>query len=47
MSVFGDTVGVRLLILCGLAGLLTIAFIIAALVVKLTTDLAIRVGLHT
>jgi hypothetical protein len=41
MSVFGDTVGVRLLILCGLAGLLTIAFIIAALVVKLTTDLAI------
>jgi polyisoprenyl-phosphate glycosyltransferase len=41
MSVFGDTVGVRLLILCGFAGLLTIAFIVAALVVKLTTDLAI------
>ena len=41
MSVFGDRVGVRLLILCGFAGLLTIAFIVAALIVKLTTDLAI------
>jgi glycosyltransferase involved in cell wall biosynthesis len=41
MSVFGDTVGVRLLILCGFAGLLTIAFIVAALVIKLTTHLAI------
>ena len=41
MSVFGDTVGVRLLILCGFAGVLTIASIVAALVVKLITDLAI------
>jgi len=41
MSVFGDTVGVRLLILCGFAGVLTIALIVAALVVKFTTDLAI------
>ena len=41
MSVFGDRVGVRLLILCGFAGLLTTAFIVAALIVKLTTDLAI------
>jgi hypothetical protein len=41
MSVFGDTVGVRLLILCGFAGVLTIALIIAALVVKFTTNLGI------
>jgi hypothetical protein len=41
MSVFGDTVGVRLLILCGLAGVLTIALMAVALTVKLNTDLAI------
>lgn len=41
MSVFGDTVGVRLLILCGFAGVLTIALIVAALAVKLTTNLGI------
>lgn len=41
MSVFGDTVGVRLLILCGLSGVLTIALIVAALLVKLATDLSI------
>jgi len=41
MSVFGDTVGVRLLILCGLAGVLTIALIITAMVIKLATNLGI------
>jgi polyisoprenyl-phosphate glycosyltransferase len=41
MSVFGDTVGVRLLILCGLAGVLTIALIVTALIIKLTTSLGI------
>jgi polyisoprenyl-phosphate glycosyltransferase len=41
MSVFGDTVGVRLLILCGFAGVLTIALIVTALTVKLTTNLGI------
>jgi polyisoprenyl-phosphate glycosyltransferase len=41
ISVFGDTVGVRLLILCGFAGVVTIALIVTALVVKLTTNLGI------
>ena len=41
MSVFGDTVGVRLLILCGFFGLMTTALIAAALVVKVATNLAI------
>jgi hypothetical protein len=41
MSVFGDTVGVRLLILCGLAGILTIALIVTAVAIKLTTNLGI------
>jgi hypothetical protein len=41
MYVFGVTVGVRLLILCGIAGVVTIALIVAALVVKLTTNLGI------
>jgi hypothetical protein len=41
MSVFGDTVGVRLLILCGLSGVLAVALIIAALLVKLATNLGI------
>ena len=41
MSVFGDTVGVRLLILCGFFGVLTIALLVAALVVKLATNLGI------
>ena len=41
MSVFGDTVGVRLLILCGLAGVVTIALMFAALTIKLTTNLGI------
>jgi polyisoprenyl-phosphate glycosyltransferase len=41
MSVFGDTVGVRLLILCGLFGVLTIALLVAALVIKLATNLGI------
>ena len=41
MSVFGDTVGVRLLLLCAVFGLVTIALIIAALVVKLGTNLGI------
>jgi hypothetical protein len=41
MSVFGETVGVRLLILCGLFGVLTIALIVVASVVKLTTNLGI------
>jgi hypothetical protein len=41
MSVFGDTVGVRLLILCGLSGVLTIALIVTAVAIKLTTNLGI------
>ncbi|HZZ08758.1 MAG TPA: glycosyltransferase [Candidatus Binataceae bacterium] len=41
MSVFGDTVGVRLLILCGISGVLTAALIIAALVIKFATHLSI------
>jgi len=41
MSVFGDTVGVRLLILCGLAGVLTIALIVTAVAIKLATNLGI------
>jgi hypothetical protein len=41
MSVFGDTVGVRLLILCGFAGVLTTALILTALAIKLTTNLGI------
>ena len=41
MSVFGDTVGVRLLILCGFAGVVAIALIVAAITVKLTTSLGI------
>jgi hypothetical protein len=41
MSVFDDTVGVRLLILCGLFGVLTTALMIAALMVKLATNLGI------
>jgi glycosyltransferase involved in cell wall biosynthesis len=41
MSVFGDTVGVRLLILCGFAGVLTSALIVVAMVIKLTTNLGI------
>ena len=41
MSVFGDTVGVRLLIMCGLAGILIIAFILAVLLIKFSTELGI------
>jgi hypothetical protein len=41
MSVFGDTVGVRLLILCGIAGVLTAVLIIAAVVVKFATNLSV------
>jgi polyisoprenyl-phosphate glycosyltransferase len=41
MSVFGDTVGVRLLILCGFFGLLTTGLMATALVVKVATHLAI------
>jgi hypothetical protein len=41
MSVFGDTVGVRLLVLCGLSGALTSALIVGALLIRLATNLAI------
>lgn len=41
MSVFGDTVGVRLLILCGALGLVTIVLAVTAVMVKLGTSLAI------
>jgi hypothetical protein len=41
MSVFGDTVGVRLLISCGVFGVLTTILIVAAFVVRLATNLGI------
>ena len=41
MSVFGDTVGVRLLIMCGLAGFLATALIVVAFTIKLATNLGI------
>jgi len=41
MSVFGETVGVRLLILCGLLGVSTTALMIVTLLVKFTTNLGI------
>jgi hypothetical protein len=41
MSVFGDTVGVRLLISCGVFGVLTTILIVAAFIVKVATNLSI------
>ena len=41
MSVFGETVGVRLLISCGVFGVLTMIAIVAAFIVKVATNLAI------
>ena len=41
MSVFGDTVGVRLLILSSLVGVLTIALLVSVFVVRLATNFAI------
>jgi hypothetical protein len=41
MSVFGDTVGVRLLISCSVFGVLTAILIVAALIVRVTTNLGI------
>jgi hypothetical protein len=41
MSVFGDTVGVRLLISCSVLGVLTTILIVAALIVKMATNLGI------
>jgi hypothetical protein len=41
MSVFGDTVGVRLLISCGVFGVLTTILMVAAFIVKVATNLSI------
>jgi len=41
MSVFGDTVGVRLLISCGVLGVLTAILIVAAIVIRAATNLGI------
>ena len=41
MSVFGDRVGVRLLILCGILGVLTAALMVTALTIKMATNLGI------
>ena len=41
MSVFGDTVGVRLLISCGVLGVLTAILIVAAIIIKVATNLGI------
>jgi polyisoprenyl-phosphate glycosyltransferase len=41
MSVFGDTVGVRLLILCGVFGVLISILIVATIIVKVATSLSI------
>ena len=41
MSVFGDTVGVRLLTVSGILALVTVALMVATVIVKFTTNLAI------
>jgi polyisoprenyl-phosphate glycosyltransferase len=41
MSVFGDTVGVRLLILCGVFGVLTMILIVTTFIVRVATNLSI------
>ena len=41
MSVFGETVGVRLLVLCSVFGVLTMVLIVATFMVKLATNLSI------
>src|SRR5271154_441390 len=41
MSVFGETVGVRLLVLCSVFGVLTTVLMVAAFMIKLTTNLSI------
>jgi hypothetical protein len=41
MSVFGETVGVRLLISCGIFGVLTTILILATFIVKVATNLSI------